>query len=46
MFCAALHLLAENALIGGGIRFGPPLALGLVLAVVTFPLTLMSGTGY
>ncbi len=46
VFCAALHLLAEKALSGGGVRSKPLLVLGLVLAVVTFPLTLTLGIGW
>lgn len=44
--CAALHLLAEKALRGGGVRSKPLLVLGLLLAVATFPLTLTLGIGW
>lgn len=46
VFCAALHLLAEKALRGGGVRSKPLLVLGLLLAVATFPLTLTLGIGW
>ena len=46
VFCAALHLFAERALCGGGVRSKPLLVLGLLLAVATFPLTLTLGIGW
>lgn len=46
VFCAALHLVAERVLVGGGIRPTPLLGLGLALAVAVFPLTLMLAIGY
>ena len=46
LYCAALHLLAERALAGGGVRSTPVLVLGLLLAVAVFPLTLVLGLGW
>jgi len=46
VFCAALHLVAEKAVRDGGVRSKPLEALGLLLAVVTFPLALTLGIGW
>lgn len=46
VFCAALHVLADRALAGGGVRSRPLLMLGLLLAVAVLPLTLMLGSGW
>ncbi|MEO5711341.1 MAG: hypothetical protein ABIQ59_16150 [Nocardioidaceae bacterium] len=46
VFCVVLHLLAEKALRGGGVRSKPLLVLCLPLAVATFPLTLTLGIGW
>ena len=46
VFCAALHLVVEAALDRGGVRSRPLVALGLVGAVATFPLTLALLVGW
>lgn len=46
VFCAALHVLAERALAAGGVRSKPLLVLGLLPAVVLFPLTLVLALGW
>ena len=46
VFCTALHLLAEKAVRDGGVRSKPLQVLGLLLAAVTFPLSLTLGIGW
>lgn len=46
MFCAALHLLAERALSHGGVRSMPLQVVGVTLAILTLPLTLVLVIGW
>lgn len=46
LFCAALHLMAEMAMRHGGVRSMPLQVVGVTLAIVALPLTLVLAIGW